>query len=616
MTPGRRRTTLLLSIILAAVGIAVLLLHGYTYWRAWFFADDGFISLRYSERLALGQGLTWTDGERVEGYSNLLWVLLLAGARFLTPDLVTAARILGGVSSAAVIAAVVWTYRPRGWRWILPPLFAVALIALAQPLAAWSGYGLEQPLLAAGLAWAMAETLPLVGKGMPVPRRALAAGVPLAVVVLTRSDGAFFVATYALGLMLAHRLRWRSIVVAAYLVAVPFACWLAQLAFRLAYYGEWVPNTAHAKVAFKQERIDWGIRYLTLDDWHLGPPAILFAVALLALLLPRAPRGRLVLLLTPCLAWAGYLVLIGGDNNPGGRHLVPLVVLGAFVGAELLGYAAHNRWTHAIGVLAAVAVVARLVALQPDLEPRLTTTRRIWMEDGVWTGTLLRRAFESRQPLVAVDAAGALPYYSRLPCLDMLGLSDRWIATHPPPDFGTGWVGHELGDGRYVMRRAPDLVVFSNHVGWHRGAWRSGHEMYAMPEFHRRYRMTTLEAADGTDIVLFVKLDGRVGLTRAAGRVEIPGYLFTERGVVSQLDSQDRLSLVLGAGQRASVSIPLEPGRWSVDIDGHGSVTLSAVDAALEGDLLVMPATGPRDVRLSLASRGHSMVRAVTLTRH
>ena len=50
-------------------------------WPWPFFSDDSFISLRYAARLLAGEGLTWTDGERVEGYSNLLWVLLTAGEK-------------------------------------------------------------------------------------------------------------------------------------------------------------------------------------------------------------------------------------------------------------------------------------------------------------------------------------------------------------------------------------------------------------------------------------------------------------------------------------------------------------------------------------------------------
>ena len=45
-----------------------------------FLTDDTFISLRYAARLLDDKGLTWTDGEVVEGYSNLLWVILMAVA--------------------------------------------------------------------------------------------------------------------------------------------------------------------------------------------------------------------------------------------------------------------------------------------------------------------------------------------------------------------------------------------------------------------------------------------------------------------------------------------------------------------------------------------------------
>ena len=40
------------------------------------FADDALISLRYARRVCEGQGLTWSAGKPVEGYTDLLWVLL------------------------------------------------------------------------------------------------------------------------------------------------------------------------------------------------------------------------------------------------------------------------------------------------------------------------------------------------------------------------------------------------------------------------------------------------------------------------------------------------------------------------------------------------------------
>ena len=41
-------------------------------------ADDAYISFRYAENLVRGEGLVYNPGERVEGYSNLLHVLISA----------------------------------------------------------------------------------------------------------------------------------------------------------------------------------------------------------------------------------------------------------------------------------------------------------------------------------------------------------------------------------------------------------------------------------------------------------------------------------------------------------------------------------------------------------
>ncbi|MBA2669896.1 MAG: hypothetical protein H0U67_05945, partial [Gemmatimonadetes bacterium] len=44
--------------------------------------EDAFITFRYSQHLAAGYGLgAWNiGGERVEGYTSFLWMLLLAGS--------------------------------------------------------------------------------------------------------------------------------------------------------------------------------------------------------------------------------------------------------------------------------------------------------------------------------------------------------------------------------------------------------------------------------------------------------------------------------------------------------------------------------------------------------
>jgi hypothetical protein len=59
----------------------------------------------------------------------------------------------------------------------------------------------------------------------------------------------------------------------------------------------------------------------------------------------------------------------------------------------------------------------------------------IWEWRGKVLGEALASAFAAEQPRLAVDASGALPFFSRLPALDMLGLCDRTIATTPAPTW-------------------------------------------------------------------------------------------------------------------------------------------------------------------------------------
>src|SRR5215213_5688672 len=71
--------------------------------------DDAYITFRYARHLAEGYGLgAWNHtGEHVEGYSSLLWMLLLAGAARLGVDIRLASKVLGVATALVVIAALV-----------------------------------------------------------------------------------------------------------------------------------------------------------------------------------------------------------------------------------------------------------------------------------------------------------------------------------------------------------------------------------------------------------------------------------------------------------------------------------------------------------------------------
>ena len=137
----------------------LFLVHAFYYYP--FLIDDAFISLRYAERLVNGHGLNWNDGERVEGYSNLLWVLLAAGFMSLKFDPVAIIRIIGILSAAAAMGAL--DINQRRTREPLSSLLIGNLaFALTAPVAIWAMAGLESALVTALLAWIYALCLPLL----------------------------------------------------------------------------------------------------------------------------------------------------------------------------------------------------------------------------------------------------------------------------------------------------------------------------------------------------------------------------------------------------------------------------------------------------------------------
>jgi len=74
--------------------------------------EDAFISFRYASNLIQGHGLVYNVGERVEGYTNFLWTLLLAGGMALGADPVPLSRFLG-IGFALVLLLTVFVVGRR-----------------------------------------------------------------------------------------------------------------------------------------------------------------------------------------------------------------------------------------------------------------------------------------------------------------------------------------------------------------------------------------------------------------------------------------------------------------------------------------------------------------------
>ena len=206
--------------------------------RAWV-CDDAFISFRYADNLVRGMGLVFNAGERVEGYSNLLWTLWVAvGLRLgFEPEAWT---IVWGIIA---YAGCIWLLARRARRrWQLGGQASVAL-PLAALLACvhsdWIAFA------TGGLETSLFTSLVLLGFVLVVeaesrPVRLAAAGVVFGLAALTRPDGALIAFT-ALGFVACSSPKRMRDAIA---FGIPIVAIITpQVAWRWSYYHDLLPNT-------------------------------------------------------------------------------------------------------------------------------------------------------------------------------------------------------------------------------------------------------------------------------------------------------------------------------------------------------------------------------------
>ena len=639
-------------------------------WPWPFFSDDSFISLRYAERLLAGDGLTWTDGadglpERVEGYSNLLWVLLNAALGAIGIDLVLAARALGGIATAAALWLLAAALQPNDWRSAAVAALPPVLVASTQTVLVWTLAGLEGPLLLVLLAWGFGGlTRRFAGPFDPRfrPAELLAAGLPFALACWTRPDGPLWALTAGTGLAVMRGRDWSAAVGTAFWFGLPaIATTSAQLVFRGVYYGDWVPNTAHVKAEFDPASLAPGWAYVQRAAIAMPGLAITAAIAaLIVIAASRRTRAFALVLLLPMLAWLSYLVAIGGDHFPGRRLLhgllAPLGLLAGIACAAIPGATARALLAVAVALAAAIPNVRAARTDGQSLEIR----SEIWEWRGQRLGRLLQRAFANEQPRIAVDAAGSLPYYSQLPALDMLGLCDRTIATTPLPQWLETMrpevpkpVGHLRGNGSYVMDQQPDLVLFSNPPGLPLPVFVSACEFEDDPRFLRGYRCVLVAMPERETVAgvheallapLWVRVDGAVGVERRHDRIAVPAWLFgafqlpgpvqqrhqppgpdpaaaARRGahlqqvaawfgarrLVASPDASGALALRLPAGETAAWNLQVPAGRWTARLEPADSALQLRLNDAAVADLTLATES---PVRITLTAASDAAIRA------
>lgn len=334
MRPGAAR---LVAFLPAAVALVLC-------WSAtWFLCDDAFISFRYVGNLHDGHGLVWNHApwQPVEGYSNFLWVALLAlvwqGLGVEPPAAANWLSLGCALGTLWLCARAAFEVPlPERLQRARPVLAGLVLLGIAtnHTFATWASSGLETALFGlAAVAWTFA-VVRLGGAGGDGARGWTVVALAAAVAALTRPDGALLVlATGALAAwsLVRRQVRPRALAAGLWPVLAP----VAHVLWRRAYYGEWLPNTYYAKVVAAWPESGWRYLRVFLAE-HGGWPWLLLAVVGGAVLVRRgALRAPRLCAAATWSAFVGYYTLVVGGDHFAFRPFAHLVPLGAVAALPL-----------------------------------------------------------------------------------------------------------------------------------------------------------------------------------------------------------------------------------------------------------------------------------------
>jgi arabinofuranosyltransferase len=458
------------AVAVAAALAAVVLRHTYVG------VDDANIAMVYARNLVMGHGFAYNvGGERVEGFTSMLFVLVAAGVFAISPlpelTLLGLCVLFAGLSIVLPLTAVRAFVRDgaaQGSRLGPLELIMVAWAVGSPAFILWTTVSLMDVALWACL-WSSAVTVVLreIGDSEPRRTRLVLISVLGALLPLARPEGFAAAPLFILAYTLGRRLRttaWRPFISA---LAVPTFAWLGATVgitlFRIAYFGFPLPNTYYAKVSPNAwYNLATGARYLA-QFLSAQPIVIVVVGAITAGLVLNAklavsvlargssaakadqalPVIRVAHFAVSLLALGGLLlpVYAGGDHFAGFRFyqpvwptlILPIIFLGLDVSATLRARRPDERqrlpW---LGALTSLPIIVSLAApTAAQTEPALPLNEFQIAEDGRRLGVALNRLFPSAPPRVGVKAAGGVQYTYHGPIFDLFGLNDVRMGHSP-----------------------------------------------------------------------------------------------------------------------------------------------------------------------------------------
>jgi len=281
--------------------------------------EDAYITFVFVDSLLNGLGLTYF-GTKVEGFTNPLWLLILAAFQWTTSVNLTILSLYLSFFCLGCIGLMFYLYLCD--RWSLK-LFSerlacgcFVLIVLSDPnILLWSLSGMENSFFCLiGLATLLCLHYKHFFLGI----------LTCSLLAIIRSDGIILTGIFALVLSYSYLKENASfgarrlvLLKGVFLIGLSLVPWLAWFVFRIFYYGDYIPNTAYEKFILREtsDRLYEGLVYVVNYLW--SSKAFLLLLGLLFLLFRRESKEKLntnTCMLFVILAFAYLQVIyVGGD---------------------------------------------------------------------------------------------------------------------------------------------------------------------------------------------------------------------------------------------------------------------------------------------------------------
>lgn len=264
----------------------------YSYKLKWL-GDDIFIGLRYVQNFLEGNGLVYNKGERVEGFTDFLWIMLISFFSWLKCEPLITVQTLGILSSIGTLllfSVIIYKISARYNLFILP--FISIALALNYDYNTWATSGLETALFSFLLCSAFYSYF---FSNYGENKRLVLSGLFLCLALLTRPDTllilfcsnallvlSFLINRTAVSKMIKPLFLFNLAILVIY---IPYFMW------RYTYYGFIFPNTYYDKLGY-ESFFEKGFYYIWL---YFKPHFISFLIIILPpfILVPLLKKNKL-----------------------------------------------------------------------------------------------------------------------------------------------------------------------------------------------------------------------------------------------------------------------------------------------------------------------------------